>query len=210
MIGGMSIMIIKNGQTLKTSSFVLFVSDAQHDVIEDLVKDNVQMIDIVRAYPIANDKFKYWVMQLDVMDYERSPKEMCQFMIKNFSFICMRQEGSNFILVPSQVAYQQAMTRMYGPQNKAIFLYDMLSIGDRYIACAGTDEDIDMNGTIKMRLQENGNIYHITLNKECVFLFTQEHLIQIIDTESGMTVDIDLLEGLRYFDFNVAILQSKS
>lgn len=203
-------MIIKNGQTLKTSSFVLFVSDAQHDVIEDLVKDNIQMIDIVRAYPIANDKFKYWVMQLDVMDYERSPKEMCQFMIKNFSFICMRQEGSRFILVPSQVAYQQAMTRMYGPQNKAIFLYDMLSIGDRYIACAGTDEEVDPNGTIKLRLQENGNIYHVSLNNECVFLFRQEHLIQIIDTESSMAVDIDLLEGLRYFDFNVAILQSKS
>lgn len=203
-------MIIKNGQTLKTSSFVLFVSDAQHDVIEQTVQDNVNMIDIVRAYPIENDKFKYWVMQLDIMDYARSPKEMCQWVIKNFSFICMRQERSTYIFVPSQVAYQQAMTRMYGPQNKAIFLYDMLSIGDRYIACAGTDEDIDINGVIKLRLQENGNIYHIALNNECVFLFSQEHLIQIIDTESGMTVDIDLLEGLRYFDFKVAILQSKS
>ena len=79
-------MIIKDGQTLKTSSFVLFVSDAQHDVIEKQVQNDIQLIDIVRAYPIENDKFKYWVMQLDVMDYERSPKEMCQWMIQTFFF----------------------------------------------------------------------------------------------------------------------------
>lgn len=210
MIGGMITMTTKTGQTLQISSFVLFVSDAQHDVIEEQVKDNIQLIDIVRAYPIENEKFKYWVMQLDVMDYELTPEEMCQFVIKHFSFICLRQEHSNFILVPNQVAYQQAMTRMYGPQNKAIFLYDMLTIGDRYVACAGTEDDIDEYGTIKLKLQENGNIYYVALDKECVFLFRQDHLIQIVDTSNGTSVGIDLLEGLRYFDFIVAILQSKS
>ena len=192
---------------MNCSSFVLFVSDAQHDIIEENVSQHIEMVDIVRDYPIQNDKYKYWVMQLDIMDYLRTPQEMCQWIIANFSFICMKQTKSTHIFVPDQKAYQEAMSRMYGSNRKQYFLYDMLSIEDRYIASTGSEEEIDYMGAVKLKLQENGNIYSISFSKECVFLFSPNNLIDLIDTNNGTMLSIDIIDGLQFFKFYIVILK---
>lgn len=210
MMGGMITMITKGGTNIMNiSSFVLFVSDAQHDIIEEKVNSNT-LIDIIRSYPIENDKYKYWAMEVEMTDLRRSKIEMCKYMIQNFSFIAMKQSRSTYVLIPDKSVYQEALVRMYGGDWNELFRYDMLSIEERYIACAGSDDDLGLGNQVKLRMEENGCIYTVTLNKECPFLFSKESLIQIVDTVSGDSICLNLVDGLPLFKFNLAILNSNT
>ena len=45
------------------SSFVLLVSDLQHDLLKETLLQFNEFTDIVTEYPVEKDKGKYWFVQ---------------------------------------------------------------------------------------------------------------------------------------------------
>lgn len=190
------------------SSFVLLVSDAQHDLMKDTLERFKDFTDIVREYAMVGEKYKYWYVQLDVMDYQRDSKELCHFVYTYFDFIALRQGGSSWILVPDKDNFKKALSAMYTKEQKIYYLYDMLTIGERYDAIVEYKYNyISPYGDTRLLHTENGNMYSLVFGRECVYLFSDEPEVTLEDTTTGLVTSVDITDGIEIFDFNIAILR---
>lgn len=190
------------------SSFVLLLSDAQHDLIQGTLERFKDFTDVIREYSVEKSTGKYWYVQIDIMDYCRTGEELCHFAYTYFDFIAMRQEGSTWILVPDKDNFKKALSTMYTKEQKIYYLYDMLTIGERYDAVVNYQFNyISPYGDTRLLHNENGNIYSLVFGRECIYLFSEEPEITLEDTTTGVVSSVDITDGLDLFKFNVAILR---
>lgn len=188
------------------SAFVLLLSDLQHDLLEETILQFSDFADIVEEYAVEKNKGKYWFVQVDMMDYHRTAEELCHFAFTYFDFIAMRQEGSQFILIPDEDNILKAWEELYIPGQEIYFLYDMLSIEERYSAACNASLTIDPYGDYRLIHDVNGAKYSISFGKECKHLFQEDPEIEVLDSYTNISTIIDISDGLDLFKFNVAIL----
>ncbi len=189
------------------SSFVLLLSDLQHDLLEETLLQFSDFTDIVEEYAVEKEKGKYWYVQVDIMDYQRKAEELCHFAYTYFDFIAMRQEDSQFILVPNEEHILQAWNALYGPGQEIYFLYDMLTIAERYDAACSVAMTLDPYGENRLIHDVDGVKYSLIFGRECKYLFQEDPEIEILDSCTNISRIIDISDGLDLFKFNMAILQ---
>lgn len=189
------------------SSFVLLLSDLQHDLLNETLLQFKDFTDIVEEYSVEKEKGKYWLVQVDIMDYQRTAEELCHFAYTYFDFIAMKQEDSQFILVPNEEHILKAWDALYGPGQEIYFLYDMLSIGERYDAACHTSLTLDPFGENRLIHEVDGVKYSLIFGKECKYLFQEDPEIEILDDCTNISRIIDISNGLDLFKFQMAILQ---
>lgn len=187
------------------SSFILLLSDLQHDLLEETILQFKDFTDIVEEYAVEKEKGKYWFVQVDIMDYQRKAEELCHFAYTYFDFIAMRQEDSQFILVPNEEHVLKAWEDLYAPGQEIYFLYDMLSIEERYNAACNAS-NIDPFGENRLIHDVDGVKYSLVFGRECRYLFQEDPEIEILDSCTNISTIIDISDGLDLFKFNVAIL----
>lgn len=188
------------------SSFVLLLSDLQHDLLEETVLQFKDFVDIVEEYPVEKNKGKYWFVQVDIMDYQRKAEELCHFAFTYFDFIAMKQEDSQFILIPNEEHVLKAWEELYAPGQEIYFLYDMLSIEERYNAACNVSNIIDPFGENRLIHDVDGVKYSLHFGRECRQLFQEDPEIEVLDDTTNISTIIDISDGLDLFKFNVAIL----
>lgn len=189
------------------SEFVLLIDDTSKEEFDQKVEKFQMIVDIVSEYDIKTKKNHYWVVQLVVLLENRSLEELCKFVYKYFPFIAMRQNNSTYILASDKKTFKDMVNDIYGKEKKKYFLYDMLSIDERYKASCNTGIEIDPLSRNRLLHNESGSIYSLIYNEECIFLFTNEPEITIMDESSGEVKELDITDGLGIFDFHVAILK---
>lgn len=189
------------------SSFVLLLSDLQHDLLTETILQFKDFTDIVEEYAVEREKGKYWFVQVDIMDYQRTAEELCHFAFTYFDFIAMKQEDSQFILISNEEHVLKAWEDLYAPGQEIYFLYDMLSIEERYNAACNTSLTIDPFGETRLIYDIDGAKYSLSFGKECRQLFQEDPEIEILDGYTNISTIIDITDGLDLFKFNVAILQ---
>lgn len=188
------------------SSFVLLVSDLQRDLLKETLLQFNEFTDIVTEYPVEKDKGKYWFIQVDIMDYQRTGEELCRFAFTYFDFIAMKQEGSQFILIPNEEHVLKAWDDLYTPGQEIYFLYDMLSIGERYDAACSISGTIDPYGDNRLIYDIEGAKYSLVFDRDCKYLFQEDPEIEVMDDTTNIAHIIDISYGLDLFEFHVAIL----
>lgn len=189
------------------SSFVLLLSDLQHDLLLETLLQFKDFTDIVEEYSVEKQKGKYWFVQVDIMDYQRTGEELCHFAFTYFDFIAMKQEGSQFIMVPNEEHILKAWDALYDSGQEIYFLYDMLSIEERYNAACSVAQTIDPYGDTRLIHEVNGVKYSLVFGRECKYIFQEDPEIEILDSCTNISRLIDISNGLDLFKFNLAILQ---
>ena len=189
------------------SEFVLLVNDANKTEFDNMAERFNSVVDIVGEYDITTKDNKYWVIQLEAMFENRSAEELCRLIYTYFPFIAMRQSGSTFILVSNKDIFKTMLNDIYTKERKVYFLYDMLSIEDRYDASCCTGIEIDPYSDNRLMHYEGGALYSLVFGKECVYLFTSEPEISIMDETTGELKELDITDGLWAFKFHIAILK---
>ena len=189
------------------SEFVLLVNDTNKIEFDNMAERFNSVVDVVGEYNITTKDNKYWVIQLEAMFENRSAEELCRLIYTYFPFIAMRQSGSTFILVSNKDIFKTMLNDIYTKERKVYFLYDMLSIEDRYDASCCTGIEIDPYSDNRLMHYEGGALYSLVFGKECVYLFTSEPEISIMDETTGELKELDITDGLWAFEFHIAILK---
>ena len=187
--------------------FVLLVHDANRAEFDNMAERFNSVVDIVGEYDITTKDNKYWVIQLEAMFENRSLEELCRLIYTYFPFIAMRQSGSTFILVPDKESFKTMLNDAYGKERKLYFLYDMLSISDRYDASCCTGVEIDPYSDNRLIHHVGSSVYSLVYGKDCIYLFTSEADISVLDETTGELKELDIIDGLWAFKFHIAILK---
>lgn len=189
------------------SEFVLLLHDANKTEFDNMTERFSSIVDVIAEYDITTKDNKYWVVQLEVMFDNRSLEELCKFVYTYFPCIAMRQGHSTYILVPYKDVFKEMLNDAYGKEKKLYFLYDMLTIEERYDASRYTGVEIDPYASNRLMHNVGGAIYSLIYGRECIYLFTSEPEISVMDETTGELKELDITEGLWAFKFHVAVLK---
>ena len=189
------------------SDFVLLVEQEDFDELDSAIKRFSDHVEIVKEYLAETDNNKYRILQLEVILSGRSGKDICRFVYNYFPFVVMRQEGSTYLFVPDGSKFKNMTNKLYTKKTKYNFLYDMLTINDRYAACIGAGVDDNSVSNARLIYETNGNIYSLILNAQCIYLFSPNPEIKVSQPTTGEEQDINIIEGLDVFNFHIAILR---
>lgn len=189
-----------------TTDLVLCIDEkdkAEFDVVAERFK---LIVEVVNSYKVEGKNNNYIITQLTAMYDNRSPEELCHFICSYFPFVALRQKGSSFILVSNAKDFRKLLGEVYPKERKLYFLYDMLSIEDRYDAacCIGGLSSFSEN---RLLHNEGVNVYSLILDSGCKYLFTDEPGITIMNEDTGIVEELDIIDGLSLFTFHVAILK---
>lgn len=189
------------------SEFVFLIDDASKAEFE-IAADRFQSIaDVISEYDIITKEHHYWLIQLEVMFSNRSKQELCKFVTTYFPFIAMRQGKSTYILVNDHDVFKNMLTDIYDKERKLYFLYDMLTVEERYEAALHTGVEINPYSDNRLVHNENGAIYSLVFGRECIYLFTSEPEISVMDSSTGEYKELDITDGLGIYKFHIAILK---
>lgn len=189
------------------SEFVLLLHNDNKAEFDNMAERFSSIVDVIAEYDITTKDNKYWVVQLEVMFDNRSLEELCKFVYTYFPCIAMRQGRSTYILVPHKDVFKKMLNDIYTKEKKLYFLYDMLTIEERYDASCCTGVEIDPYSSNRLMHNVDGAIYSLIYGKECIYLFTSEPEISVMDEMTGELKELDITEGLWAFKFHVAVLK---
>jgi len=189
------------------SEFVFLINDTSKADF-DMAAERFQSIaDVISEYDIKTKEHRYWVIQLEIMFSNRSKEELCKFVIAYFPFIAMRQGNSTYILGDNKETFKNMLVDIYDKEKKLYFLYDMLTVSERYEAAIHTGVEIDPYSDNRLIHNENNAIYSLVFGRECIYLFTSEPEISILDSSTGEYKELDIIDGLGIYKFHIAILK---
>lgn len=189
---------------LNMTSFTLLVDKIQYNFNKGVIKRYKEIIDFCAEYDIG----EYTIMQIDVMMSGRKVEELCSFIFANLDFIAIHQEESTYIISKDKAPLQKALTAIYEKGKGWYFVYDMLTISERYDcllvleACSGGEDRLIHN--------EGGAIYSLLLDRNTKYLFTEEPSVTIEDGYTGIQSNVDITDGMDIYEFHVAIIGKKS
>ena len=189
------------------SEFVLLINDKDKAEFETTAERFKSIAEVISEYNIITKNGQYWVIQLEVMYSGRSAEEMCKFVTVYFPFIAMRQGDSTFIMARAHDEFKNVLLDIYNKEKKLYFLYDMLTVEERYQAALHAGVEINPYGDNRLMHNENGTIYSLVFGRECIYLFTSEPEISIMDSETGEYKELDITDGLGIYKFHIAILK---
>lgn len=195
------------------SSYVILIHDRDLGRLGEKVErynsyyEGTTYLDIIEKY----DKEGYWFVQIEAMDYTKTNKELTEFVLNTLPFLAIKEEDSTWIIIQNEKSYKKALEDIYTKNELDNLLYDMLTIGDRYNAIL-SEMNIDERYVDEIRLiyEVYGNQYSLLFERGCKYLFVEDTNIILMDDVSGLQTEIDILDCIGIFKFNLGILNLKS
>lgn len=185
-------------------AFVLMLTDDQHTTLINKIKSSNNIMDIVHEYKRED----YWLVQLEVIDYHRSKKEVCRFLFASLDYLALKQNSSTFIIVKDKNEWARAIKKCYTKQTKYNFICDMLSIEDRYKIYNYLAKKLGVDTDLRLIYERDGSYYDLRFDDGCKFVFEPSLMAQICEDGESSNCDIFLLEeGLGLYKFHVGILK---
>ena len=191
------------------SEFVLLIADADKPKFDLTLNRFESIAEAICQYEIKTESNKYWVIQLAVLLPNKKAEDLCYFIYNYFSFIVMRQKDSQYILISDEKEFQVMLGEIYTAETAISFLYEVLTVEERYRAALEADKSLDPQLDNRVMFFRNGATYSLSFNKDCLCLFSQKPQIAILEETTNRYKEIDITEGLNIFNFHVAILNQK-
>ena len=190
------------------NTIIVVVKETDYPLFKTIVEKNSNIVEIVKEYKLSED---YRDIQLCVGYSTQEPKNYMTFVLTTFPIIAARQARSRFICVPLPLTFKDFLADVYGVrENRCYFFYDMLSIEERYCATMALANFGNPYKEIKLLYYTNNSYYSLNFDRNCEYLFSSETELKLEDTTTGVIREIDLIDGLQYFKFNMAFLKPKS
>lgn len=190
------------------TAFVLLVTDEQLAKVKQLAEQYRDILDIsAKEYGRSG----YWYLELEVMDGNRSSKELAGFVFRTFPFVAIRQKDSTFIIASGKEELKKALSTLYTKETKAEFIYNMLTIDERYDALEeASDHSFLFQDDIRIERWIGGCMYSLLYTRGQPCIFTDDPEIDLIFETYNEKETVNLLEGMDIFTFHVAVLREKS
>ncbi len=181
------------------------VSNDQYDAAVAEIAKYAQLMDFTASYSLNGE---YQVLEIDMLSEDYVSQQLFAFAIKHIKGICYHQEGSTMIVVADGEEFRQMLSSCYGKDKKMYFVYDMLTISERYNLVMA-DPDAPSSGGGHLIHDENGIIYSLLFDSGCLYLFDSETELKIEDDYTGTIATIDMIENMDIYDFHIRILGKK-
>ena len=189
---------------LNMTAFTLLVDKTQYNFNKGVIARYNQIMDLSAEY----DNGDYTIMEVDVMMSGRKVEELCTFVFACLDFIAIHQEESTYIIAKDKDLLKTALTNTYGKGNGIYFIYDMLTISERYDCLLVLD---DCTGEEDRLIHYEGSaIYSLLLDRNSKYLFTDEPNVTIEAGYTGIQTEVDITDGMDIYEFHVAIIGQKS
>lgn len=185
------------------TSITLLVNQNQYNYNSSLLDKYASFIDFTREYSIDTDLF---VVEIETLDGTKNAKELFEFVFNNFQFIVIHQEGSRCLISKDGEGLKKVLSNSYGKERRIYFLYDMLTIEERYKCIEKNYGDLTMNS--HLIVDNNGVIYSLFLHSGCMYLFKDDPVATIENDVTGEKKEIDIsTEMLKIYKFSIIILK---
>lgn len=178
------------------------------------VKCNIhpEMLEITEYYRLFPENANLYIVQITMVDYTKTEKEMGAFFARMFRFICFHQSGSRFIFVPEAQRFKVLLTNLFPKENRLKFItYNMLSIEERESLCyAQGDFKREENKTLTLlreTVPSGGHPYEISFVNNTHLLFNANQSVIICDNKNGEVVELNLLERPNLFVQKIAFFK---
>lgn len=184
------------------SSFTLLITADDFLPLNATAEKWKDIVEIVSHYKEGD----YYFVELFVMDENRGPVELLNFVRRHFDYIALHQSKSTYIFTEDKKEFKEALNNLYTKAGRDYFFYDMLTIEERYHALMvqGLDKKLDIQAWIYNSLSKC--YYALNLNEGSKYLFEEESCLDIMDNETGEITEYDIIEGLEDFKFHIGIL----
>lgn len=190
------------------NSIIVIVEETDYPMFKTLVDKYANVVEIVKEYQLSGD---YRDIQLCVSYTREKEQDYLAFVLSTFPVLAARQEGSTFICVPLQLAFKKMLVDVYGVrENRCYFFYDMLTVEERYNIAIALAKFGNVYTEIKLLHYQDGSYYSLNFDRGCIYLFSTETEIKLEDTTTGNIRELDLIDGLGWYKFNIAFLRPKS
>lgn len=187
------------------NSIVVVVEEIDYPMFKTIVDKYANIIEIVKEYKLSE---QYRNIQLCVGYTVQREQDYLAFVLSTFPVLAARQEGSTYVCVPLQLAFKQLLVDVYGVrENRCYFFYDMLTADERYRVALALANFGNPYKEIKLLHYQNGSYYSLNFDKGCIYLFSSETEIKLEDTSTGNIRELDLIDGLKWYQFNIAFLR---
>lgn len=189
------------------SYFTLLVDESDYQLLHQIVNKYQNMMEIIRSYEVGISITLYYVVEVGMVFENRSNIDLCKYAINYFPCIALHQEGSSYILVNDKDQFKEAVLDGYGAEQGEYFLYDMLTIGERYKLCFLTVPYLQNAGSLRLHYAEGATLYSLCFDMNCQYIFTEESNLQIENEMTGEIHQVDLIEGMKKLKFHIVILE---
>lgn len=189
------------------SYFTLLVTESDYQLLHQVVNKYQNMMEIIRSYEVGVSITPYYVVEVGMIFTNRSNIDLCKYAINYLPCIALHQEGSSYILVNDKDQFKEAVVDGYGTQQAVYFLYDMLTIGERYKLCFITAPYLKLAPELRLHYTEGATLYSLCFDDNCQYIFTEENNICLEDEMTGELHEVDLIAGLQQLKFHIVILQ---
>ena len=189
------------------SEFVLLVDDVDKAQFDQTVGRFNSVLDITSQYKLETDNKSYWIVQIEATTSGRTSKELCNFVHNYLPFVCLHQHGTSYILVNNALEFKVMLNNLFTQEDKALFVYNMLSIEERYACALHTSVKINTIETYYLTHYEDYCTYLLLFDRACTQLFSANPEIMLEEVSTGEVNKINILEGLENYAFHIAILK---
>ena len=188
-----------------TSYFSLLATSNDLEIIKQVVNRYASILEMIRSYEIGNAQ-KYYIIELGVCFSNRSRIELCKFIINYIPCIALHQEGSSYFLINDKDDFATALKEVYGEHKEIYFLYDLMTIKERYKLTFLSMPSLKLAPGLRLRHYEGAGLYSLIFDPGCQYLFTNENEIELENEMTGELITVDLLDGLSQLKFHLVIL----
>lgn len=190
------------------NSVIVVVEKKDYPIFRTLVEKYKNIMEIVKEYDLSNG---YINVQLFILYDTKDPKNYLLFVLSSFPVIAARQGGSSFICVPLQLAFKNFLTDVYQiKENLPYYFFDMLTIEERYDLVTQILNVPSSELDLRLLYYHNNSYYTLKFDPNCEFLFTPETELKLEDVTTGDIRELDLIDEVEKYKFNLAFLCPKS
>lgn len=184
------------------TALCVVVSNEQFEKAKETIQKYSSLMDYTASYPLNEN---YQVVEIDMMAEEYTAQQLYAFAVKNIEGVCYRQEGSTIIVAKDGNDFKSVLSSCYTKEKRMYFLYDMLTISERYNLIMA-DPDAPSSGGGRLIYDREGTIYSLLLGPGCSYLFDEETEVRTEDDYTGVIADIDMINNIDIYDFHIRIL----
>lgn len=178
------------------------------------IKCNIHsaMLEITEYYRLLPENPNIYIVQITMVDYTKTEKEMCSFFVNMFRFISLHQSGSRFIFIKETQRFKVLLTTSFPEKNRLNFIvYNMLSIDERESLCYAQGdfkrEDNKDLTLLRETIPGGGHPYEISFTNNTHLLFNSDQSVVICDNKNGEVVELNLLERPNIFVQKIAFFK---
>ena len=195
-----------------TAYTLIIKSEHEENALQLLDKHN-SLLTLTGMYKISCKKQDYTIIQIDAIYKSDSSKPLTKFITRNFDFVALHQEMTNYILVEYEEDWEEFCDGVYEIERdiKMVY-YHCMTILERYNSFIHANPCLQlcMDLTWERMDRLTRAVYKLDFEKTAEWLFQEEEDLCLVDEATMITYGVEAIDGIKKDEFKVGILNKKT